>query len=697
MISLTRIWQGFVVLAGLTFAAPAIGGLNPTLTALSNGVDDGNRNKDTGSLTISAMRIDIHVHGHVADVVVEAKIANGSDGSDEGRFSLIMPDDAVVTGYALDVDGRMISGQLIEQPKARNVYEDEVRKGIDPGLAEVTSQNLFQTRIFPITRDKPRTIRVSFSAPFDPAGRLFFPLETASAVNEFAVSLTIDGYKTPPKVLIGQKAYTLDRKGMLWIAQVTHKNHELKSALSVAGGELSGSVLVSRHKNSREFFQIIDGTKNRTITRQQPERIRVYWDRSLSRRDDLIDKEADLLAAYIDAVQAFNTTTSMGRLTLNVLLSFAQFEREVTGERIRDKIAASKARGMWMGGVVPLGYEVKDRKLIVVPAEAERVRHIYQRYLELGSVLALETELAAQGLRSRVRIGRTGKEHGGKPFSRGALYLMLRNRIYLGEITHKGKAYPGEHQAIVDEALFSQVAALLEENSVDHANAVHAEQPSLLCGLVRDAEGRRMKPEHSTKRGGIRYRYYVSRREGGASKVKPVRVPAGDLESLVVAALRHEGHGLVRPNRSMVANIVTEVVIHRERVEVHLSGSSTANPVVIDASLIRRGKETRLVEAASELVAPRRDPSLIKLIVNASRVRAEIFSGRHSSIREAAHALGYRLDYCAVLLRLAFLAPDIVVAILDGRQPPQLNRQRLARVTNLPIDWQAQRELLGYV
>lgn len=160
MISLTRIWQGFVVLAGLTFAAPAIGGLNPTLTALSNGVDDGNRNKDTGSLTISAMRIDIHVHGHVADVVVEAKIANGSDGSDEGRFSLIMPDDAVVTGYALDVDGRMISGQLIEQPKARNVYEDEVRKGIDPGLAEVTSQNLFQTRIFPITRDKPRTIRV---------------------------------------------------------------------------------------------------------------------------------------------------------------------------------------------------------------------------------------------------------------------------------------------------------------------------------------------------------------------------------------------------------------------------------------------------------------------------------------------------------------------------------------------------------
>lgn len=274
---------------------------------------------------------------------------------------------------------------------------------------------------------------------------------------------------------------------------------------------------------------------------------------------------------------------------------------------------------------------------------------------------------------------------------------MLRNRIYLGEVTHKGKAYPGEHQAIVDEALFSQVAVLLEENSVDHANAVHAEQPSLLCGLVRDAEGRRMKPEHATKRGAIRYRYYVSRREAGFSNAKPIRVPAGDLEALVVAALRRDGHNLVRPNRSMVANIVTEIVIHRERVEVHLNANSSSNPLVIDASLIRRGKETRLVEPASELVAPRRDPSLIKLIVNACRVRAEIFSGRHSSIREAAHALGYRLDYCAVLLRLAFLAPDIVVAILDGRQPPQLNRQRLARVTNLPIDWQAQRELIGFV
>ncbi|WP_246048171.1 recombinase family protein [Hankyongella ginsenosidimutans] len=255
----------------------------------------------------------------------------------------------------------------------------------------------------------------------------------------------------------------------------------------------------------------------------------------------------------------------------------------MTGERIRDKIAASKARGMWMGGVVPLGYKVEDRKLVVVPEDAERVRRIYWRYLELGSVLALETELAEQGLRSRVRIGRTGKEYGGKPFSRGALYLMLRNRIYLGEVCHKGKVYPGEHGAIIDEPLFAQVATMLEQNGIDHANAVHADQPSLLCGLVRDSEGRRMKPEHATKRGGIRYRYYVSSKDSGAG-TKGVRVPAGDLEALVVAALRREGRLLETPDRTSIANILSQVIIHRERVELLLSHHGDAAPMVIQAS-----------------------------------------------------------------------------------------------------------------
>ena len=408
---------------------------------------------------------------------------------------------------------------------------------------------------------------------------------------------------------------------------------------------------------------------------------------------EVLDKQG---ASFVSVTQAFNTTTSMGRLTLNVLLSFAQFEREVTGERIRDKIAASKARGIWMGGVVPLGYKVEDRKLVVVSDDAERVRQIYRRYLELGSVLALETELAEQGLRSRVRTGRTGKEHGGKPFSRGALYLMLRNRIYLGEVCHKGKAYPGEHSAILDQPLFAQVATMLEQNGIDYANAVHADQPSLLRGLVLDGKGRRMKPEHATKRGGIRYRYYISGKEGGTCKTKGVRVPAGDLEALVVAELRREGHLLENPDRTSIANIIRQIVVHHDRVELLPSDHGDAAPLVIHASLIRRGKETRLVEPASDLVAPRPDPALIKLIVNAYRARAAVFSGQHGSVRQAAEAFGYRQDCFALLLRLGFLAPDIVTAILNGRQPPQLNRQRLARISGLPIDWREQRKLLGF-
>jgi Site-specific recombinases, DNA invertase Pin homologs len=173
---------------------------------------------------------------------------------------------------------------------------------------------------------------------------------------------------------------------------------------------------------------------------------------------DVLDKHG---ASFVSVTQAFNTTNSMGRLTLNVLLSFAQFEREVTGERIRDKIAASKARGMWMGGVVPLGYEVKERKLKFNPAEAERVRHIFNRYLELGSVLALQTELAAHGIRTRPRMLKDGRNYGDKNFSRGALYQMLRNRIYRGEITHRGKSYPGEHEAIIDADTFDRAGRLL--------------------------------------------------------------------------------------------------------------------------------------------------------------------------------------------------------------------------------------------
>jgi site-specific DNA recombinase len=244
--------------------------------------------------------------------------------------------------------------------------------------------------------------------------------------------------------------------------------------------------------------------------------------------------------SFVSVTQAFNTTTSMGRLTLNVLLSFAQFEREVTGERIRDKIAASKRKGMWMGGLPSLGYDVKDRKLVVNQAEAEAVRHIFRRYLALGSVRALKEELAAGGIASKRRIAADGTPYGAKPFSRGALYLMLQNRIYRGEIVHKGTAYRGEHSAIVDEALWAEVQRTLQDHRVERpATAMKSE--ALLAGVLFDAEGEPMTPTHAVKKG-TRYRYYVSRRliVGTADKSTGdgQRIPADNLEALVIRRMR---------------------------------------------------------------------------------------------------------------------------------------------------------------
>ena len=248
--------------------------------------------------------------------------------------------------------------------------------------------------------------------------------------------------------------------------------------------------------------------------------------------------------SFVSITQAFNTTTSMGRLTLNVLLSFAQFEREVTGERIRDKIAASKKKGLWMGGQPSLGYDVKDRKLIVNEAEATTVRMIFRRYLELGSVRALKAALDEEGVASKLRTTADGGAYGGKSFSRGALYLMLQNRIYSGEIVHKGTAYSGEHASIIDEDLWSSVQRRLEANGVERREKQDAGAPDLLTGILIDANGEPMTPTHAVKKG-VRYRYYVSRRlvtgtkaEEGNGQTPGQRIPAANLEGLVVQRLR---------------------------------------------------------------------------------------------------------------------------------------------------------------
>lgn len=221
----------------------------------------------------------------------------------------------------------------------------------------------------------------------------------------------------------------------------------------------------------------------------------------------------------------------MGRLTLNVLLSFAQFEREVTGERIRDKIAASKRKGMWMGGVPPLGYATRDRKLIVIDHEAETVRLIFRRYAAIGSVRLLGDELEARGITSKSWTSASGKSWGGKPIGRGALYLMLQNPIYRGEIVHKDETYPGEHAAIIEPALWDAVTARLAENAVERNTGRRVRNPSLLTGLLFDGEGHRMTPTHAIKNG-RRYRYYVSRPliVGSSAAAAGIRISAAEIE-----------------------------------------------------------------------------------------------------------------------------------------------------------------------
>jgi site-specific DNA recombinase len=257
--------------------------------------------------------------------------------------------------------------------------------------------------------------------------------------------------------------------------------------------------------------------------------------------------------SFVSVTQQFNTTTSMGRLTLNVLLSFAQFEREIAGERIRDKFAASRRKGMWMGGTIPLGYDVHDRKLVVNEAEAETVRLIFARYLVLRCVSKLRAELDRKGVRSKQRILTSGRFLGGCSFARGALYHLLRNRIYRGEVVHKGIAYPGEQSAIVDEELWNAVQAKLSGNLARRRTA-RIESGAVLGGLIFDDRGNCMSPTYTTRRGS-RYRYYVSqaRLRGNREGSRP-RIGADDVERLIVEQL-----GRRQKRDDLVADIATGV------------------------------------------------------------------------------------------------------------------------------------------
>lgn len=446
--------------------------------------------------------------------------------------------------------------------------------------------------------------------------------------------------------------------------------------------------------------------------------------------------------SFVSITQQFNTTSSMGRLTLNILLSFAQFEREVTGERIRDKIALSKKKGMWMGGIVPLGYDVKDRNLLVNRKEAKLVRHIFTKYLELGSVKQLKAYLDRGGI-ATARTGRAGQKAGGGAFGRGALYHLLQNRIYIGQVRHRDQSYPGLHEAILPRDLWESAQEKLKENACARREGRDAAAVSILKGLLFDADGNRYTPSHAVKKG-RRYRYYTSQRViNSAQDVSaiPGRLPASEIERLVVQKLvallssseflveladdgdtRGPQQRLIQAGRRFanqitkasgvdlhrsIAMMLSEIIvdagsiqlrIRKQSLRLHLLGTPPITPVndndvfiaTIPANLQQCRGEKRIVLARSESELLRRAPvlPLVKAISRAHEWVRLLITGECKTLHDIATRTGLDLRYVSRILPSAFLAPELVGAILRGEQPPEMTVDQLISAATLPWDQQ---------
>ncbi|MEC5321850.1 recombinase family protein [Aurantimonas sp. A3-2-R12] len=452
--------------------------------------------------------------------------------------------------------------------------------------------------------------------------------------------------------------------------------------------------------------------------------------------------------SFVSVTQAFNTSTSMGRLTLNVLLSFAQFEREVAGERIRDKIALSKRRGMWMGGLPPLGYDGVDRKLVINEPEAETVREIFRRYLEVGSIAILKRSLDAEGIVSKRRRFRDGKEMGGVSLSRGALYQILRNRLYRGEIEHRGEVHQGEHKAIIPDKFWSDVQARLADQSHRPRGSKSRAASAPLAGLLFDSDGNRMSPTYAIK-SGRRYRYYTSAPlVRGTADGKGMRVPAPDVERLVVTTIADhltDPQWLAGIARGAELSQLTRIISSAQRLyqsmgepaeqELQLKAilqiierigvaedsvtlainrmalgealeiaepdwianiADVEEPIEIAVAirLQRCGKQVRLIlgEVSSKTRLPHAD--LVQLVRDGHRWFEDLRCGRAATIAAIARRDRHQVSHVSRNLSLAFLAPDITEMILTGRQPITLTPERLKAARPLPPGWNEQRAIL---
>jgi DNA invertase Pin-like site-specific DNA recombinase len=535
---------------------------------------------------------------------------------------------------------------------------------------------------------------------------------------------------------LDQDFNSLDAQREACIAFVQSQRHEGWKAISThyddggySGGTLDRPAL-------QQLLTDVDAGKVDLIVVYKIDRLT----RSLHDFAKIVERLDQRKASFVSITQSFNTTTSMGRLTLNVLLSFAQFEREVTGERIRDKIEASKKKGMWMGGNAPLGYESRDRKLVVNDAEAVKVRRIFERYRELGNLGSLRAKLKEENLLSKARSDKTGSRRGENDFSCGSLLAILKNRTYRGEIPHKGTYYPGQHDAIIPVELWDAVQQAIARAGDEKFSRPRIRHP--LHGLITDDLKRRYSPTH-TKKGGRRYHYYASRTEDDKKHPgsKKGRVPAEELEQLVAEVLerylRDESRILDVVDRGAISvelkraaverakamtereagtrwvtwrTLITQIVVRLESVEVHLDGHRLQKelcpehaeaqgddnaPVVLTARsrLYRCGRDRPIV-LGNERVAQRQpDAALLRFIARGQRWYRLLISGKRRSLRSIAEAEGVTERYVSRIVAGSLLAPDIIEQAVRGCDASTLTVKALR--TRPPANWDDQRRFFG--
>lgn len=522
-----------------------------------------------------------------------------------------------------------------------------------------------------------------------------------------------------------------------YVASQKHEGWKLLPSRYDDGGKSGGTL---ERPALQRLLEDIDAGKIDMVVIYKIDRLT----RSLGDFARLVDRFEDVDCSFVSVTQAFNTSSSMGRLTLNVLLSFAQFEREVTAERIRDKIAASKKKGLWMGGVAPLGYQAHPdttrRELVTNEAEAQTVRRIFTLYEDLGCLNTVMRQAKLEGLLSKRHVFTTGREQGGKPFSRGQIYHILRNPTYLGRIRHKDKSYPGLHAAIVEPSLWDRVQNRLEAAAMrrrgvtkpEHHNSSRTSQAPLV-GKFRDDTGDILTPTH-TQKGDIRHRYYVSNRLISGNPDRAAwRLPAKAFENAVTKAVaahlksnakRHTvlelpdavqakaasdasillAERIYTQGASEVALLITSGNLQNGSLQIELSPSALAQELNVKTNQLcpnlfhfetpftcrRRGAEMKIV-AAEHSAAP--DQALIRALKNAHSWVGQMKSG--TSVKQISMKTSVSDSYIMRIIPMAFLSPKIQQAIIEGTQPVEMTLENITR-SKLPMEWHAQESMFSF-